>query len=168
MKRFAALICMMLALAISVGCCAEGLANNEPEVNEIIKPAKDSNEVLVETKHVSFSFLGTSEDCYSINVNEIDEGTIIEVSVLMDETVISLYTVAVVSEEMMDGIRVGTLKAENAGELSVILYMNEYNAEEWDDDEFAKICELQETVNEFFAQLQENPRFAEAEETSLT
>lgn len=117
--------------------------------------------LLVRTKYADIYYPEEFAEAVMVVLAETEDSTMVTVTTILAEKEVMLYTLILTGMELdgMEDFVFGYLQDEILGTISIVLQMEEQIPAEWSEDEFTRICELQETVNDLFEQLQEDPRF---------
>lgn len=163
---FGKIVCAVLVMAFIVaggfgGACSLGemvIEPNEPEVLPLLPENAVEAGIPVETEYATFHFPVEYAGKLQFTLIESEEGTMMFATTMVGETEVELYFVALGMIEM-DGVCLGRLQDDAAGELSIYLMLVELEMEGLNEEEMSRLYELQESVNVILDQLMEDPRY---------
>lgn len=69
-----------------------------------------------------------------------------------------LFTIMMGERDTAEGFLLGMLK-EESGTTYIFIAMNEQDSTEWSPEDYARVCAMQERVNDLIMQYHEDPRF---------
>lgn len=122
---------------------------------EYIEGQIDGIEVV--TPYITFYYPEEWRD--GVEVVQIDEETnyTLTFSAKISDNHIELFSIFL-GHDSVEGYLLGKL-VDDSGDINVIVAMNEINADDWTDEEFATISSMQERVNDMIGQLHDDERF---------
>lgn len=160
-KWYVVLLCIILVISASMpGIAEEYLAM--PGFSDVMVIARGVHEDTFQTPHFELHYSDAYTETLVVSVDGIEDGTIITASAKLSEKKVTLYTVAMCEEEIMDGTVLGTLNYGPEKQIMILLQMNEIDPTDWTEEEYTNICQLMETVNVFVKQFADDPLFVTA------
>ena len=114
--------------------------------------------IPVETQYATFYFPAEYAGRLQFTRIESEEGTMMFATAVVADREVELYFIAIGMIEM-DGVCLGKLQDETAGELSIYLQLVELDVEGFSQEDASRLYELQESVNVLLEQLMEDPRY---------
>ena len=132
---------------------AIGADNTDPTVQENV-----SGEPL-DTRYIDLVYPDDLKGKMNVTVEDLENGVVIVFTGNISGMELELFTITM-SKESGEGFLMGVLKHETEGELQVTMQMNEQDALDWTEEEYAEINALQERVNDIIAQFYDDPRFS--------
>lgn len=163
---FKKIVCTVLVIAFVVAggfgvACSLGemvTEPNEPKVVPLLPENAVEAGIPVETEHATFYFPVEYAGKLQFTLIEAEEGMMMLATTMVGETEVELYFVALGMIEM-DGVCLGKLQDDAAGELSIYLMPAELELEGLMEEELSRVYALQESMNILLDQLMEDPRY---------
>ena len=128
-------------------------ATTVPE--ETTEPAQEQ---IISNKYITLICPADLSDRISVLSTEQDDGVSIVFSAVLDGREVELFAIDLTKAEP-EGYILGQFQDGNDDQFHAVMRMNEINAEEWSEEAYNEICELQERVNDFIIQFYEDERF---------
>ena len=155
------LIAALLAATVLTGCGSkepETAVPTEEEIVWITAPAETEG-IAVDNAYMTFYYPreweGTMEE-----VREEDGGNVkVTFRTEISGKEVVLFTVVMGPDVVEEGYLLGQLMDPQEGAINVYSIMNEMAPEGWTEEEYSRICTMQERVNEIIVQFYEDERF---------
>lgn len=153
----AALIAVVTAL-IFCACAQEPSELPESTAGEEIVVTEDPG-IPVANMYMTYCYPSELEGVFSVReTSETDRHQAAFYADISGQE-LELFSVVLGSQAEENGFELGILEDEKLGQIHVTLVMNEQQPDEWSEEDFRRINQLQERINDIITQFHEDPRF---------
>lgn len=126
-------------------------ATTEPVTEEI-------SGIAFDTQYIELRYPEDLEGLVQIGYEELQDGQQIIFTTDFTGEELELFRFSI-SASGTEGYELGVLNDPEAGELKVCVDVQEYTDGNWTPEQYTKLCQLQERVNDIIVQFHQDPRF---------
>ena len=125
---------------------------------ESTQVVEEPENIPVPTEYMTFYIPEDLENILTVSTQQTEDGVRVLGQGEFSGGMLELFAILLTHEEA-EGFLLGTLNHETEGSLYVTMQINEHDPADWSAEELVEIETLQERVNDFIAQLQDDGRF---------
>lgn len=152
-----AVIAVVTAL-LFCSCAQEPSELPESTAGEEIVVTEDPG-IPVENMYMTYRYPSELEEVFSVReASETDRHQAAFYADISGQK-LELFSVVLGSQAEETGFELGILEDEKLGQIHVTLVMNEQQPEAWSEEDYQRINQLQERINDIITQFYEDPRF---------
>ena len=130
-------------------------ATTEPETQPV---TEEISGIAFDTQYIELRYPEEMEGLVQIGYEELQDGQQIIFTTDFTGEVLELFRFSI-SASGTEGYELGVLNDPEAGELKVCMNVQEYTNGNWTPEQYTKLCQLQERVNDIIVQFHQDPRF---------